>query len=157
MGTFSLLAVVLMVGWAYHLTCALSAAMGGGPADPARVRIRFAHTLAPIALAYAFAHYFTLVLYEGQILLSALGDPFGLGWDLLGLADREINYTLVSPTAVWYLQLVAVIGGHVGGVILAHDRALADFPGVRAIRSQYPMLVLMVVLTMLALFILTAG
>ena len=156
-GTFGLAAVILMVGWAYHVACALSVSMSGTETGVARTRIRFAHTLAPIALAYAFAHYFTLVIYEGQFLLSALGDPFDLGWDLLGLSGREVDYTLISPTAVWYIQLAAVIAGHVGGVILAHDRALADFPGVRAVRSQYPMLALMVALTMLALFILTSG
>ena len=156
-GTFGLAAVVLTVGWAYHLACALAGSMSGAETGVARTRIRFAHTLAPIALAYAFAHYFTLVIYEGQFLLSALGDPFDLGWDLWGLSGREVDYTLISPTAVWYVQLAAVIAGHVGGVILAHDRALADFPGIRAVRSQYPMLALMVILTMLALFILTSG
>ncbi len=156
-GTFGLVAVVLMIGWAYHMACAISVVMSDAETSIARVRIRFAHTLAPIALAYALAHYFTLVLYEGQFFLSAMGDPFDLGWDLFGLTGREVDYTLISPTAVWYIQLVAVIAGHVGGVILAHDRALVDFRGVNAIRSQYAMLALMVVLTMLALFILTSG
>ena len=156
-GTFGLVAVILLVGWGYHLACAISVSMSDSGTGVAWVRIRFAHTLAPIAWAYAFAHYFTLVIYEGQVFLSAVADPFDLGWDLVGLADRAVNYTLISPTAVWYIQLVAVIAGHVGGVILAHDRALVDFPGPKAVRSQYPMLALMVLLTMLALFILTAG
>lgn len=156
-GTFGLVAVVLMIGWAYHMACAFSAIRSDVETSVARVRTRFAHTLAPIALAYAFAHYFTLVLYEGQFFLSAIGDPLDLGWDLFGLTGRAVDYTLIAPDVVWYIQLVAVIAGHVGGVILAHDRALVDFPGVNAIRSQYAMLALMVVLTMLALFILTSG
>ena len=156
-GTFGLVAVILLVGWGYHLACAISVSMSDSMAAVAWVRTRFAHTLAPIAWAYAFAHYFTLVIYEGQVFLSAVADPFDLGWDPFGLADRAVDYTLVSPTAVWYVQLAAVIAGHVGGVVLAHDRALVDFPGSRAVRSQYPMLALMVLLTMLALFILTAG
>ena len=156
-GTFGLVAVVLMIGWAYHVACGVSAVLSDADVGLTRIRIRFAHTLVPIALAYAFAHYFTLVIYEGQFFLSAIADPFDMGWDVFGIADRAVDYTLISPTAVWYIQLAAVIAGHVGGVILAHDRALVDFPGVKAIRSQYPMLALMVVLTMLALFILTAG
>lgn len=156
-GSFGLVATVLMIGWAYHLACAVAITLSDSAASPARVRIRFAHTLIPIALAYALAHYFTLVLYEGQLFLSTIGDPFARGWNLLGLADLTVNYQLISPTAVWYIQLVAVIAGHVGGVILAHDRALVDFPGVDAVRSQYAMLALMVALTGLALFILTAG
>ena len=156
-GTFGMVAVVLLIGWAYHLACALSVSLSDAGTSVARVRMRFAHALAPIALAYAFAHYFTLVLYEGQLFLSTIGDPFHLGWDLFGLAERAVDYTLISPTAVWYIQLAAVIAGHVGGVILAHDRALADFRGAKAVRSQYAMLALMVVLTMIALFILTSG
>ena len=156
-GTFGLVAVVLMVGWAYHLACVFSVVLSNAETSVARARIRFAHTLAPIAFAYAFAHYFTLVVYEGQFFLGAISDPFDLGWDLFGLAGQAVDYTLISPTAVWYIQLVAVVAGHVGGVILAHDRALVDYPGVDAVRSQYAMLALMVVLTMLALFILTAG
>ena len=156
-GTFGLVAVVLTVGWAYHIACALAISLSDAQNTVARVRIRFAHTLIPIALAYAFAHYFTLVLYEGQLFLSTISDPFDRGWDLFGLSETTVNYTLISPTAVWYIQLAAVIAGHVGGVVLAHDRALVDFPGAGAVRSQYAMLALMVVLTMLALFILTSG
>lgn len=156
-GTFGLLAAVLLMGWLYHMASAIAIALSGSEAGVAQVRIRFAHTLAPIALAYAFAHYFTLVIYEGQLFWIAIGDPFDQGWNLLGLARRAIDYTLISPVAVWYIQLAAVIAGHVGGVILAHDRALVDFRGPNAVRSQYPMLALMVVLTMVALFILTSG
>ena len=35
-------------------------------------------------LAYAVAHYVTLVLFEGQLLLFTLSDPFGRGWNLFG-------------------------------------------------------------------------
>ena len=156
-GTFGLISTVLLIGWAYHLACAAVVSLAGVPTTPARVRMRFAHSLAPIALAYAFAHYFTLILYEGQFFWVAIGDPFDRGWDLFGLARRTVDYTLISPTAIWYIQLAAVVGGHVGGVILAHDRALRDFPGPDAVRSQYPMLGLMVLLTMVALLILTSG
>jgi hypothetical protein len=34
--------------------------------------------------AYAFAHYFTLVIFEGQLAIAAISDPFGLGWNLPG-------------------------------------------------------------------------
>jgi hypothetical protein len=117
----------------------------------------FAHTLVPIALAYAVAHYVTLVLFEGQFLFAAVSDPLGLGWDLFGTADWTVNYTWVSPTTIWYLQVGAIVTGHVVGVTLAHDRSLALFPPDRAVRTQYAMLVLMVCLTALGLSILAAG
>lgn len=143
---------VAAIGGGYYLACWLAARLGGDP-SPRRVASRFAHTLVPIALAYAFAHYFTLILFEGQQVISNASDPFGLGWDLFGTRDYKINFFL-GPTAVWYVQLGAIVAGHVAGVVLAHDRALADFHGGGAVRSQYPMLALMVLLTMLGLFIL---
>lgn len=155
--TVLLLAVVATIGAAYFLACRVAARLGGGTLSTATVAQRFTHTLVPIALAYAFAHYFTLILFEGQLLVSTLSDPFGRGWDLFGTADRRIDFTLLGPTGVWYTQVAAIVAGHVTGVILAHDRALADFPAGTAVRTQYAMLGLMVGLTGLGLFILAAG
>jgi hypothetical protein len=151
--TLLMLTACALIGGGYYLACLVATRMGGGDRPPAEVASRFAHTLVPIALAYAFAHYFTLVLFEGQQLISNASDPFGLGWNLLGTRDHKINFFL-GPTLIWYLQVGAIVAGHVAGVILAHDRALADFRGAGAVRSQYAMLVLMVLLTGLGLLIL---
>jgi hypothetical protein len=154
--TLSMIIVSAVIAAGYWSASWAAVKLGGGGLRTRDVAASFAHTLVPIALAYAFAHYFTLVLFEGQLLISTLSDPFGRGWDLFGTADRAINYWM-SPRAVWYVQVVAIVAGHVTGVILAHDRALAEFPPVRAVRSQYAMLVLMVALTALGLTILAAG
>jgi hypothetical protein len=153
-GTVLLVGVCLLVGAAYYLACLVATRMGKGRRPVGAVAGRFAHTLVPIALAYAVAHYFTLVVFEGQQLISAASDPFGLGWDLFGTRDYKINFFL-GPVVVWYVQVGAIVGGHVLGVILAHDRALHDFPGPGAVRSQYAMLVLMVLLTILGLYVLS--
>ena len=42
---------------------------------------------------------------------------------------------------------MAIVGGHIAGVVLAHDRALALFPSRVATRSQYPLLAAMVLFT----------
>ena len=154
--TLGLLAVSAAIGTAYWVAALAAVRLAEDDRSPGEVAGSFAHTLVPIALAYAFAHYFTLVLFEGQLLLSTLSDPFGQGWDLFGTADRAINYW-VSPTVIWYVQVATIVVGHVTGVILAHDRALAIFKPVRAVRSQYAMLGLMVALTSLGLTILAAG
>jgi hypothetical protein len=117
----------------------------------------FAHTLVPIALAYAVAHYITLILFEGQLMIASISDPLGRGWNLFGTAGYQANFTWLSPTSVWWIQASALVGGHVIGVALAHDRALAVFEGERAVRSQYAMLTLMVALTFGGLSILAAG
>jgi hypothetical protein len=151
--TVAMLMTVGVIGLGYWGACALAARLGGAGARTAVVAQRFAHTLVPIALAYAFAHYFTLVVFEGQQLIAALSDPFGLGWDLFGTADNRISFWVTTTAPIWYVQVGSIVGGHVLGVVLAHDRALADF-GAGAARSQYAMLLLMIGLTSLGLLVL---
>ena len=153
-GTLALLGVVALIGGAYWIASAAAAAIAERPGGTGAIADSFAHTLVPIALAYAFAHYFTLVLVEGQTLLHAASDPFGLGWDLFGTAAWRISW-VPTPEVVWYIQVAAIVAGHIAGVVLAHDRALADFGGRVAVKTQYAMLVLMVALTSLGLLILS--
>lgn len=156
-GTLLLLVAVGVIGLAYRAACWSAARLSAGMWTASAVGRRFAHTLVPIALAYAFAHYFTLVVFEGQLIIGTISDPFNRDWDLFGTAGRPIDYTVISPIAVWWVQVVAIVSGHVAAVVLAHDRALADFSAGNALRSQYAMLSLMVLLTGLGLTILAAS
>ncbi len=116
---------------------------------------RFAPTLVPIALAYAAAHYVSLLLFTGQSILPLASDPFGKGWDLFGTESYDISF-FVSAEVFWYLQLAFVVGGHVAALVLAHDRALTLYEDKRrAARSQYWMLTIMVFFTVLALWLLS--
>ncbi len=118
----------------------------------------FVHTLAPIAFAYTLAHYFSLLAFQGQAIGYLISDPLGTGANLLGTANWQVNYLLVSTQAIWYVQVAALVVGHVGGLVLAHDRALAVFREDRdaAVRSQYWMLTVMVGFTCLGLWLLSA-
>ncbi|NLT06684.1 MAG: fenitrothion hydrolase [Solirubrobacterales bacterium] len=126
---------------------------GGSVRDLARL---FAHTLAPIALAYTLAHYVSFFAFQGQDILRLASDPLGDGVDIFGTAGREIDFTVISTTFIWYFQVAAIVAGHVCGLILAHDRAVALFDDPRrAARSQYVMLAVMVCFTTLALWLLS--
>jgi hypothetical protein len=151
--TLLLIGCILAIGGAYWIASWAAALMAGGAWTATKVAARFAHTLVPIALAYALAHYLTLIIFEGQQLISAISDPFGLGWDLFGTAERKVDFFITAAEPVWYAQVAVIVTGHVLGVVLAHDRALHDF-GTEAVRSQYAMLLLMVALTTLGLLIL---
>ena len=118
----------------------------------------FVFTLVPISLAYVVAHYFSLVAYQGQDLWRLLSDPLGDGSDILGTGDRSIDYTVIGANGIWYVQVGALIVGHVAGLILAHDRALVLYKRARqATRSQYWMLGVMVAFTCLGLWLLSAA
>jgi hypothetical protein len=112
-------------------------------------------SLVPIALVYAVAHYFTLLLIQGQYAIPLASDPFGWGWDLFGTVDFQPNLTPLSPNAVWYVQVAALVGGHAAGLAVAHDRALGVLSVKDALRSQYAMLALMVLYTIGGLWLLS--
>lgn len=115
---------------------------------------RFAPSLVPVALGYTIAHYFSLLVLAGQLALIDLSDPLGTGADLLGTAGRGVDYTLLRPTVVAWVQIVAVVSGHIAGVVLAHDRAVSLFPAARAAASQVPLLVVMLVFTGVGIWLL---
>ena len=154
--TVALIGTVLAIGTAYLVAAKGAAVLAGSERKGWDVAQSFAHTLVPIALAYAVAHYFTLVLFEGQLLFIVFSDPFGLGWNLLGTTDWSINFFL-EPIVIWYIQVGVIVAGHIAAVVLAHDRAIAEFGAQRAARTQYATLVLMVLLTSLGLFLLSGG
>ena len=153
--TIGLVVAVLLVTGAYALAMWSASKITGRPTWV--LAVRFAHTLVPIAFAYVVAHYFSLLLIEGQLGIIRISDPFGLNWDLFGTTGWFVDQTVISPITIWYVQLGAIVAGHVGGVVLAHDRAIAMFDKEIAIRTQYALLAVMVVFTTIGLLILSGG
>jgi hypothetical protein len=155
MGTAGLAAMIVAVAMIYLAAIRVTARITD--ARVAETSLAFAPSLVPIAFAYTVAHYFSLLVLEGQDTIALLSDPFGRGWDLFGTVDQRINYTLLSPTAIGWVQAGAIVAGHVAAVIVAHDRALARCKTSNAVRAQYPLLGAMVVFTMGGLFLLLSG
>lgn len=117
----------------------------------------FAHTLVPIGFAYVLAHYFSLLIWQGQAIGYLASDPLGDGANLFGTSSYQIDYNVISFAAIWYVQVAALVSGHVAGLALAHDRALAMYDNVEeAVRSQYWMLAVMVAFTSFGLWLLSA-
>jgi hypothetical protein len=152
---YSTVGLVWMIGLVavlYHGATQLSARVTGE--EPLAVAQRYVHSLVPIMLAYAIAHYFSLVVFEGQGFPALLSDPLGRGWDLVGTADWTIDYLLVSTAAIGWVQVVSVVAGHIAGVTAAHDRAVESTDVTLAVRSQYPMVTVMILYTVGALVLL---
>jgi hypothetical protein len=155
--TLFMLACFAGVGLVYLLGVRGMRTVRGAP-SLARLRTGFAHTLIPIALAYLVAHYFSYFVFQEQAQFTyLLSDPLGTAsTDLFGTASGGIDYTLLSANTIWYVQVGALIVGHVLGLILAHDRALVLWPNYRdAARSQYWMLAVMVAFTCFGLYLLS--
>lgn len=155
--TIGLAGAILVIAGIYHL--GVRGMHGVRPALSTRELSRqFVHTLIPIAFAYVLAHYFSFLAYEGQAFAFLISDPLGDGSNLFGTAGQTIDYSLFSATAIWYIQVIVLVTGHVSGLMLAHDRALTVYRSPReATRSQYWMLVVMVGFTSLGLWLLSVS
>lgn len=118
---------------------------------------RFAYTFIPIALAYHAAHYATLLVTQGLMILRLISDPFGIGWNLFGTALWLHRPVIPDMNWVWHTQVGLILLGHVASVVVAHREALRLFGDRRgvAMRSQLPMLALMLAFTAFGLWILS--
>lgn len=158
MSTLGLAGCVLAVTLGYYLAMAVALRLLGqsntNPREVLRFGQQFSHSLVPLLVAYSVAHYFSLVFFEGQDFLALLSDPFAAGWDLFGTAHFRIDYRAVSVELIAWVQALAIVIGHVAGVTVAHDRAVELFPRRLALRSQYPLLAVMVGYTVTGLMLL---
>ncbi len=115
----------------------------------------FVFSLVPIAIAYHLAHYLSYLLIGGQLIIPLASDPFGFGWNLFNSSDYGVDIGVIGTKVVWYTAVAAIVIGHVFGVGVAHFVALNSFESARvALKSQYPIVVLMVGYTMVSLWIL---
>jgi len=150
-----LAAGVAIVLCAFLAACAIARSTVNAPRSLAP---EFVLSLVPIALVYAVAHYFSLFVIQGQYMIPLLSDPFGKGWNIFGTAHFVPNIALLTPNTIWYVQVGALVLGHVVGLAVAHDRAVTIFRDRGdALRSQYAMLGLMVLYTIGGLWLLSRG
>ncbi len=156
--TIGLLGCVLVVSGLYWLGISGMRRENRAGMTSEALAARFVHSLVPIAIAYILAHYFSLLAYDGQRIAYLISDPLGLGHDYFGTATTTVNYGWISATGIWYVQVAALVLGHIAGLILAHDRALVMFKESRtATRSQYWMLAVMIAFTSLGLWLLSSA
>jgi hypothetical protein len=148
--------MILLVAVLYVAATRLAGRTSGIDDGPAQ----YAHSVIPIAAGYAIAHYFSLLMLDGQLTYILGSDPFERGWNLFGTAANAVDYTAVSPRTISLVQVAAIVVGHIIGVVLAHDRAVRlAGPGHRAKArvSQYPLLAVMVTFTLGGLYLLLGG
>ena len=121
--------------------------------SPETVAKLFATYLLPIAIGYHIAHYFSYLIIQGQILILLISAPFGFNWNLFGTAYYTLNISILNAKFAWFLGISAIVIGHIFAVIISHVIALNNFNKNQALKSQYPMLILMILYTIFSLWI----
>ena len=148
--TTGLLVAPLAIAAPYLAACRIAAWLDRrNTGETAR---RFVLSLAPIAIGYHLAHYFSYLVIQGQMIVPLASDPFGFGWDLLGVAGQSLDIDAVDMRLVWIVAVGGVVAGHAAAVYLAHRAALEA--SIRLV-AQMPLVVLMIGYTVTSLWILS--
>jgi hypothetical protein len=141
--TVGLLAMIAVVVVTFILAAGWMGRYGDRPARA--YPLLMVPPVVPIVIGYAIAHYTTLLVVEGQRTAINWSDPLGRGWNVFGSAEMGVNAALFNyPTAIALIQLLAIIGGHILGIVCAHELAVRLLPPDRSLIGQLPMLVVMV-------------
>lgn len=148
-GSLMLGGFAVFVG-AYVLFSELMRRAAGSDRSLDEVMRRFVLTLVPIAIAYHLAHYSLYYALQHELLVAILFNPLpGSGIE----PDPDL-VSFIGPEHVWVWMVALIVVGHVVAVWVAHHASLEYFRDrSAAIRSQVPMLVLMVFYTVVSLWI----
>ena len=106
-----------------------------------------APSLVPVCVGYVVAHYASALIIEVQRFFDVL---FVSGEPLTAHHGGAETAAYALPAAVFLslLQVVAVVTGHVFGVIAAHDSAVGALPSGRKVLPQVPLFATMVGFTL---------
>jgi hypothetical protein len=161
--TCGLATMIMIVLLSFTLAAAWMARYGAAPAA-AYPRL-MAGSVVPIVIGYAIAHYATLLIVEGQRTAINFSDPLGRGWNVFGSAEMGVNAAIFNhPRAIAMIQLLAILTGHVLGIVVAHEKAVGLIAAdrqrpsrslePRAFAAQAPMLAVMIGYTCAGLILL---
>ena len=136
-----LLTGVLLVALAYQAACAAARWTVNSPRS---LTGDFLFSLVPIAFVYMSPITSRCSCCRASS-RSRCSPTRWEGLEPLRTAHVTPDLTVISPNTTWYVQVGALVAGHVAGLAVAHDRAITMFPARRdALRSQYALLALMV-------------
>jgi hypothetical protein len=133
---------------------------GAAPRTPMRGLGLHVLSLVPIAIGFHLAHYLPKLFFDWRHALRALSDPFGRGWDLLGVSAVRPSSSMAldhaAVTAIYNLQTALVVLAHMMAVSAAHRLVTADAISRRAaLLRQLPMTVFMIAYTVYGLWLLS--
>jgi hypothetical protein len=153
-GSVCLTLAVLVVGVTFTLA---TRATGVDPRLSTRSDLprRLASSIVPIIVGYMVAHYLTYFVEVGQQTVIYMSDPLANGSNWFGTANWEVDYWLSThPSFLATVKVLAIVTGHVLGVVAAHDRSLELLPKRHQVTGQLPLLAAMVLYTFGGLYLL---
>jgi hypothetical protein len=151
--SLGLLGFCLAVGLIFWIACVCT---GVGPDLPRnQLPDQLAFSVIPIVVGYIVAHYLSYVVEIGTQTLVQASDPLSNGSNVFGTGGLTVPYWLsYHPAFLADVKVLAVVTGHVVGVIAAHERAIKLLPKKHQLTGQLPLLAAMIVFTVGGLYLL---
>jgi hypothetical protein len=79
-------------------------------------------SLVPLTAALVLANDLVGLIYTADLGLTLLSDPFGVGADLLGTAERGVSTAVLTSPLAWLTQLLLALVGAVVAILVQRDR-----------------------------------
>jgi hypothetical protein len=152
----ALLGFCVAVGAVFSLGCVLTGV--GDGVHRRQLPNQLAVSVVPIIVGYIVAHYLSYFVEIGTQTLIQASDPLSNGSNVFGTGAWSVPYWLsYHPTFLADSKVVAVVLGHVVGVIVAHERAIKLLPRKHQLTGQLPLLGAMIAFTVGGLYLLFAA
>lgn len=136
----------------YLATMKMTRKLVGNAFSLKQLVIRNSYALLPIALFYHLAHNMMHFAMEGGKIVSVISDPFGFGWDLFGTAKVQAGM-LIPIEAVWYLQVLFIVVGHVWSLYIGHRIAHRLYGRKKSFRAELPLVAAMIIYSVMSLYL----
>ena len=158
--SLGLLVFCLVVAATFTVAAMSTGVQTDGPSGVRRRELPglLAHSVVPIVVGYMTAHYLSYFVEQGQMTLIQLSDPMVRGDNYLLTGNWSVEYWLsFHPALLAVLKVLAIVVGHIVGVVVAHDRAISLLPARHHVTGQLGMLLVMLVYTATGLYLLMGG
>ena len=130
--------ILLALPGTFWLTAWLGKKLSGVVQPVKKIFITQSYTLVPLGLAAWIAFSLSFVFANFSYVLTALSDPFGWGWNLIGTAG--IGWTPWLTGITPFLQVGVLIGGFIWSALTSQKLAAENVDGAKATRLSAPVI-----------------
>lgn len=145
--------ILLVLPGIFWLAVWFGKRISGSVQSTKRLFIAQAYALVPLGLSAWIAFSLSFVFANFSYVLTALSDPFGWGWNLLGTAG--IGWTPWLTGITPFLQVGVLVAGFIWAATTSRKLAAEKAVGAQAVKLSSPVIVfcLLFTVTMLGLLI----
>ena len=119
-----------------------------------KIFVAQSYTLVPLGLSAWIAFSLSFVFANFSYVLTALSDPFGWGWNLLGTAGLGWTPWLTGLTP--FLQVGVLVGGFIWAATTSRKIAAEKTDSPQAVKLSFPVIAFCLVFTLILMGLLIA-